>query len=311
METRAGFQSDLFAYARGLVRAAQERAKPNGDRLPAYIDSQLPLLEKSLLDVQPIYPEVEQLVLEFWLSKLRENLTADAPGTKTFLNKDSPETLAAKLTKSKLGDAALRKKLWDGGIAAIHASTDPMIRYVLATDTASRAIRKDYETRVSGPVDAAAQKIARARFAVYGTSAYPDATFSLRLSYGKVEGWNSNGTTVKPFTYFSGLWDRATGQFPFNLAPRWASARNKVKPNTVFNFASTNDIIGGNSGSPVITVDGRVVGAAFDGNIDSLGGAYGYDGRVNRTVSVATSAITEALAKVYGNTALVAELTGK
>ena len=158
-------------------------------------------------------------------------------------------------------------------------------------------------------IDRAAQKIAKARFAIYGTSAYPDATFSLRLTYGKVGGWTDNGVTVPAFTYFRGLWQRATGQFPFDLAPRWAAGESKVDPGTVFNFVSDNDIIGGNSGSPVINAKGAVMGVIFDGNISSLGGSFGYDGRVNRAVSVSTAAITEALRKIYGNDALVAELT--
>jgi hypothetical protein len=309
MEGRAGIGSDLFRFARQLVRAAAEKSKPNGERLPEYTDSRLALLSKTLLDPQPVYPELEQVALEFWLSKLRENLTADGEGTKIFLGKDSPETLSARLASSKLGDPAIRKTLWDGGMAAITASNDPMIKFVLATDPASRAIRKEYEERVSGPVDRAAQKIAQARFAAYGTSVYPDATFSLRLSYGKVGGWSDNGVTVPPFTYYGGLWDRATGQFPFDLAPRWQAAQGKLNPGTVFDFASDNDIIGGNSGSPAINAKGEVVGAIFDGNIESLGGAFGFDGRVNRAVSVSTAAITEALKNVYGDRALVTELT--
>ena len=309
MEARAGFQSDLFAYARALVRAAAERTKANGERLPEYTDSRLPLLEKRVLDERPIYPEVEQVALEFWLSKLRENLTADAAGTKTFLGKDSPERLAARLATSRLSDAKLRKTLWDGGDAAIRASNDPLIQFVLATDAASRAVRKEYEEKVTGPSDRAAEKIAKARFAIYGTSTYPDATFSLRISYGKVEGWANNGVTIPSFTYYSGLWQRATGQPPFDLTPRWQTAQGKVNPNTVFDFVTDNDIIGGNSGSPMIDAKGNVVGAAFDGNIESLGGAFGFDDRVNRTVGVSTAAITEALRNVYGNQALVAELT--
>jgi len=309
MEARAGIGSDLFRFARQLVRAAAEKSRPNGERLPEYTDSRLSLLSKTLLDHQPVYPELEQVALEFWLSKLRENLTADAQGTKVFLGKDSPETLSARLAQSKLGDPAIRRALWDGGMAAITASDDPMIKFVLATDPASRAIRKQYEERVSGPVDRAAQKIARARFAAYGTSVYPDATFSLRLSYGKVGGWSDNGVTVPAFTYYGGLWDRATGQFPFDLAPRWQKAQGKLNPGTVFDFVSDNDIIGGNSGSPAINAKGEVVGAIFDGNIESLGGAFGFDAKVNRAVSVSTAAITEALRTVYGDPALVAELT--
>lgn len=309
MEARAGIGSDLFRFARALVRAAEERTKPNGERLREYTDSRLALLSKSILDPQPVYPDLERVVLGFWLSKLRENLTADAPGTRTFLDKDSPENLAARLAGSKLGDPAVRKALWDGGLAAVKASNDPMIQFVLKTDEASRAIRKQYESEVSGPVDQAAQKIAKARFAIFGTSVYPDATFSLRLSYGKVGGWTDNGKTGPAFTYYSGLWERATGQYPFALTPRWLAARDRVNPSTVFDFVSDNDIIGGNSGSPAIDAQGRVVGAIFDGNIESLGGAFGFDGRVNRAVSVSTAAITEALRNVYGAKELVQELT--
>jgi hypothetical protein len=170
---------------------------------------------------------------------------------------------------------------------------------------------KQYEEKVTGPSDRAAEKIAKARFAAYGTSTYPDATFSLRISYGKVEGWIDNGVTVPPFTYYAGLWQRATGQPPFNLMPRWQNAQGKVNPATVFDFTTDNDIIGGNSGSPMIDAQGNVLGAAFDGNIESLGGAFGFDDRVNRTVGVSTAAITEALRNIYGNQALVAELTAR
>jgi len=311
MESRAGIFSDLFGYGRSLVRAAQEKAKPNSERLPEYTDSRLALLEQRVLDNEPVYPDLEKTLLEFWLTKLREHLTADAAGTKTFLGKESPEALAARLSQSKLADPAYRKQLWDGGLAAIQASNDPMIKFVLATDAASRAIRKDYETRVTGPTDRAAEKIARARFAVYGTATYPDATFSLRLSYGKVEGWVENGTPVKPFTYLGGLWDRATGQDPFALAPRWVNAQKKVNAKTVFDFSTDNDIVGGNSGSPVIDAQGHVIGAAFDGNIHSLGGNFGFDESLNRSVMVSTAAITEALDNIYGEKALVAELTAQ
>ncbi|HEX3653398.1 MAG TPA: S46 family peptidase [Rhizomicrobium sp.] len=303
--------SNLFGYARYLVRAAEERSKPNSKRLPEYTDSQLPLLEKKVLDARPVYPEVEQLALEFWLSKLRENLTVDAAATKTFLGKDSPERLSARLVASRLGDPALRKSLWKGGLPAIQASNDPMIKFVLATDGASRAIRKEYETRVTGPTDRAAEQIAKARFAVFGTSIYPDATFSLRLSYGKIEGWTDNGKTIKPFTYFRGLWDRATGQPPFDLAPKWVAARNRVNNDTVFDMTSDNDIIGGNSGSPLINARGEVIGAVFDGNIESLGGAFAFDDSINRTVAVSTAAIIEALKNVYRQDGLVRELSAR
>ncbi|HEU4616767.1 MAG TPA: S46 family peptidase [Gammaproteobacteria bacterium] len=310
LESSAASGSELFGYARALVRAAEERPKPNGERLPEYTDSRLPLLEKRLLDEQPVYPELEALQLEFWLSKLREYLTADSPATQTFLGKDSPEDLAAALSRSKLSDAAYRKQLWDGGRAAVEASEDPMIRFVLKTDEASRAVRKEYEARVEGPTDRAAERIAKARFAIFGTSTYPDATFSLRISYGKIAGWTENGVPVAPFTYLGGLWKRATGKPPYDLAPKWIEAERVVDPGVVFDMVSDNDIVGGNSGSPLIDANMNVVGAIFDGNIESLGGTFLFDPAVNRAVSVSTAAITEGLRKVYRQDALLAELTG-
>lgn len=302
--------SDLFRYARSLVRAAAERQKPSAERLPGYSDSQLPLLEKQVLDVVPVYPKLEQVTLEFWLSKSREYLTADNPYTHLLLGRDSPEDLSAKLATSKLGDAAVRKQLWDGGWAAIQASKDPMIQYVLRIDPEARKLRADYDNRVTGPISAASEKIAKARFAAYGDTIYPDATFTLRLSYGKIEGWTHNGTTVPPFTYFKGLYERATGKPPFELDPRWVAAKASLNPDTVFDISSSNDIIGGNSGSPLINARGEVIGAIFDGNIYSLGGDYGYDPVLNRAVSVSTAAVSEALRKVYHADALADELAG-
>ncbi len=310
VEARAGYGSRLFGYARALVRSAEERGKPNAERLREYGDARLPLLQKQLLDTVPVYREVEQLKLEFWLTKLREELTADAPETALFLGKQSPEALSKALSESHLDDAKLRKTLWDGGLAAIKASDDPMIKFVLKIDERGRALRKEVEEKVDGPTARASQRIAQARFAVYGTSVYPDATFSLRLSYGKIAGWTYQGRTVPSSTNFGGLYERATGAFPFELAPRWVEARDKLDPKTAFDLSSDNDIIGGNSGSPLIDAKGQVVGAIFDGNIHSLGGNFFFDPTLNRAVSVSTAAITEALTKVYAQNRLVAELTG-
>jgi hypothetical protein len=311
LEGRAGYLSPLFGYARKLVRAAQEREKPSPERLPEYSEARLPLLQKELLDAKPTDASLDNLLLEFWLLKVRETLTADAPETVALLGRESPEDLAKALSATKLGDPAQRERLWKGGMAAIRASDDPLIRFVLATDAASRQVRRDYEAKVTGPTGRAAEKIAQARFAVLGSSVYPDATFTPRLSYGAVEGWTYQGKTIPAFTYFSGLWTRATGKPPFDLAPRWLAARAKLPDNTVFDISSTNDIIGGNSGSPLINAKGEVVGAAFDGNIHSLGGAFAYDGTINRTVSASTAAATVALKAVYGQDALVAELLTK
>jgi hypothetical protein len=308
LEARPGSGSRLYAFARELVRAAQERAKPNNERLPDFTDSRLPLLEKELLDAKPVYPALEELELSFWLSKIREYLTADAPETAVFLGKDSPEELAARFSASSVADAKVRKALWDGGLSTIQASDDPLIKYVLATDATARAVRKVYEERVTGPTVRAAERIAAARFAIYGSAVYPDATFTPRISYGKIAGWTDRGETVPAFTTFSGLWTRATGKPPFSLAPKWLAAKGALNDRTIFNFATTNDIVGGNSGSPIINAAGDVIGAVFDGNIMSLGGAFAYDGSVNRCIGVSTAAITEALQKVYGQAALVSEL---
>ena len=309
LETRAGGGSTLFRYARTLVRVAEEQAKPNGERLREYADARLPLVQKTLLDPQPVETDLEQLKLEFWFTKLREELTADAPETKLFLGKESSDNLARALAASKLADPNLRKQLWEGGLAAVRASTDPMILFVLKTDAAGRTLRKAYEEKVASPTDRASERIAKARFAVYGASVYPDATFSLRLSYGKIAGWTEPGRTITPFTNFAGLYDRATGQPPFQLAPRWVESKSKLDLNTAFDLSSDNDIIGGNSGSPLINAKGEVIGAIFDGNIHSLGGDYFFDEKLNRAVSVSTAAITEALNKVYGQPGLIAELT--
>jgi Peptidase S46 len=308
LEVRPGSGSQLYAFARDLVRAAQERSKPNNERLPAFTDSRLPLLEKELLDAKPVYPTLEELELSFWLSKIREYLTADAADTGVFLGKDSPEELAKRLSASSVADAKIRKTLWDGGLPAIEASDDPLIKYVLATDGAARAVRKAYDETVTGPTTRAAERIAAARFAIHGAAVYPDATFTPRISYGKIAGWTDRGETVPVFTTFSGLWSRATGKPPFRLAPKWLAAKGALNDRTIFNFVTTSDIVGGNSGSPIINANGELIGVVFDGNIWSLGGAFAYDAGVNRCVGVSTAAITEALQKVYGQTVLASEL---
>lgn len=302
----------LLSFAREIVRGVEERQKPSADRLPEYADARLPALEGELFSAAPIKKPLETLEVEFFLSKARENLTADSPATQLLLGKESPEGLAKRLVDgTHLDDPAVRKALWNSSWAQIQASDDPMIQYALKIDPMARQVRSEYEAKVSGPIQIASEKIARARFKAFGTSTYPDATFSIRLSYGKVAGWTDNGVTVPPFTYMGGLFDRATGQSPFDAAPKFLAAKDRIDPKTVYDFVTTNDIVGGNSGSPVIDARGEVIGAAFDGNIESLGGAFAYDGAVNRTVVVSAAAITEALDKVYDRKALVKELTGK
>jgi hypothetical protein len=301
--------SELFFYARTLVRAAIERAKPSPERLPGYSESQIPLLRKDVLDPRRVEPALEQLILEFWLSKSRELLTADDPDTHVLLGRDSPEQLAARLVAgTHLGEVALRRALWDGGLKAIEASDDPLIQFALRIEPEARRIRAAYDEQVSGPATRAAQAIAHRRFALYGASIYPDGTFTLRLSYGAIEGWTYHGKSIGPFTTFAGLFERATGQPPYDLDPRWIAAEGRLNPGAIFDIATTNDIVGGNSGSPLIDAKGDVIGAAFDGNIHSIGGDYGYDAALNRSVAVSAGAITEALVKVYGASGLAREL---
>ena len=302
-------RGDLYTYAQELVRAADERTKPNGDRLPGYTDSALPLLEKQVLDAHPIYPWLDQLMLEWSLSKGREYLGADDPDTKLLLGKESPEALAARLvTGTKLADPAYRKALWTGGKAAIDASKDPMIVYARKLDARQRQLQQAYNEQYDAPATAAQAKLAAARFKAYGNLVYPDATFTLRISYGKVQGWVERGQQVPTHTMFAGAFDRATGAQPFKLANAFVVNKAKIDKDVVLNFVTTNDIIGGNSGSPVIDRNGTVIGAAFDGNIHSLGGNYGYDPVLNRTVVVSMAAVQEALEHIYPAPALLAEL---
>ena len=309
LEARAGMTSQLYQYARTIVRAAQEREKPDGDRLPGYTQSALPLLEKQLVDPTPTYPWLEKLKLAFWLSKTREYLTADDPRVTALLGRDSPDSLAAGLVDgSRLGDPKVREALFQGGIAAVRASDDPLIRFVLAHDADARAELARYKADVEAPVVAAQSRLAQARFAAYGGSLYPDATFTLRLSYGSVTAWNEPNRAITPTTTFAGMFDRATGQDPYMLPPRWLAAKDKLDASTVLDFSTSNDVVGGNSGSPAIARDGSVIGALFDGNIHSLGGAFGYDPALNRSVVVSTGAVQAALRIIYPAPNLLAEL---
>jgi hypothetical protein len=203
----------------------------------------------------------------------------------------------------------VRKQLWDGGEQAIEASSDPMIMLAREVDPHARKIRMSYEDEVKSPMNKANETIAKARFDREGTSSYPDATFTLRVSYGKVVGWSENGEPVPPFTYFDGLYKRATGADPFKLPDSWVKAQSKLDMSTPMNFTTDNDIIGGDSGSPVINREGHVVGLIFDGNIHMVGGDFTYDGSNNRTVSVDTAALVEAVRKVYNQPRLADELT--
>ncbi len=312
LEGGQAFRSDLFGFARTLVRAATELKKPNSDRLREFTDGRLPGLQQRLFSPAPVYAEFEIFRLAFGLTKMRELLGADDPIVKDVLGKESPDQFAARLVKgSKLGDPKVRKQLFDGGADAIAKSNDPMIKLALLVDAPSRALRKQMEDEVESVTRKNHELIAAARFKVQGTNTYPDATFSPRLSFGNVKGWVEDGKTVAPYTTFGSAFERHSGADPFALPKSWLAAQAQVDLATPMNFVTTNDIIGGNSGSPVFNRNAEIVGLIFDGNIHSLGGDYGFDDTLNRAVAVDSRAILHALEKVYKVDRLVNELSGK
>jgi hypothetical protein len=223
----------------------------------------------------------------------------------------SPREAAEELVSgSKLADVETRRALFEGGRKAVEASEDSMVRLALAIDPDERALEKRIEDDIDAVVERNEELVARARFAVYGTSVYPDATFSPRLSFGTVKGWRENGSAVTPFTTLRGLFERATGREPWNLPERWKAAKNRLDLDTPFNYVTTTDLTGGSSGSPAVDRQGRVVGLMFDGNIHSIGGDYAFDPERFRGVAVHTGAILEALDKVYGGKRIAEEILG-
>ena len=309
IEAGVAFNSELFGYARDLVRVAAEREKPNEDRYREYTESALPGLRQRALAERPIYPDLEELTLSFSLDKMREILGPDSPFVHQILGVQSPDSLAAELvSQTKLADPEYRKQLWEGGQSAIDASTDPMIRLAAEIDPESRALRKRYEDEVEAPQDLASEKIAKARFAILGTEGYPDATFTLRVTYGSVDGWEEKGEKIVPFTVTEQGLERATGEPPFLIPPKWEAARSELGKDTRFNFVATTDITGGNSGSPMIDKDANLIGLAFDGNIHSIAGQYWFDLTDNRTVGVHPAIMLEALGTVYGADNILEEL---
>jgi hypothetical protein len=240
---------------------------------------------------------------------MREFLGPDYPLVHRLFAKESPESLTARLIAStRLADPAYRMQLWNGGAAAVDGSRDPMIELARSIDPAARALRKRYEEEVEAPVQTASEQIARARFAASGTTAYPDANFTLRVNAGTVQGWREGEAVVAPLTQLRGLFARANDYEPFQLPARWLDARQKLNPDTPLNLSTSNDIVGGNSGSPLLDAQGNIVGVVFDGNIHSIAGAFWYNSADNRAVSVDTTALLEALRVVYGAHALLGEL---
>jgi hypothetical protein len=309
----AGFNTTTFGFARTLVRLADESQKPNPERLPEFTEARRASLELALYSPAPIYDDFEKLKLADSLGFMVELMGADHPLVKQIMNGKTPEARATELIEgTKLKDVGYRKELAAGGRQAIQSSTDPMIVLARLIDPKARELRKRFENEVTGVERTNYAKIARARFANEGNSIYPDATFTLRLSYGAVKGYLENGKRVTPFTTLGGLYDRAANfkyQFPYNLPPRWMEKKSAINPSTPFNFVSTDDIIGGNSGSPTINKNAELVGLIFDGNIQSLVGDFIYDESVNRAISVDVRAMREVLRKVFGANEIADEVT--
>jgi hypothetical protein len=313
--------STLLGYALALVRIADEEAKPSEKRLPEYSDANLKTQKMRLGIPSPYYQEQEVFLFTKGLEEAAKELGPQHRYVKAMLGgKPAAEVAKAAVEGSKLSDPEVRKALLAGGQKAIADSRDPMIALAKKLDPMARDLRKKQEDQVTSVITEQGTRIAKARFAIYGKNTYPDATFTLRLSYGAVAEYKGNGTLIQPFTTFGGLFDRYDSwggneakahDGAWTLPQRWVDKRSELTPSVPFNFVHKVDIIGGNSGSPVVDRKGELVGLIFDGNIESLPGNYFYDEAVNRGVSVDARAIVHALDKVYGATSLAAELTGK
>jgi hypothetical protein len=307
--------SRLFSIAMLLVQYSAEIKKPDGERLPQFHDANLQSLKFQLLSPAPITTATEKLYMTTALNLAEEKLGADDPYVQAVLNGGSVDaTVNSLIDGTKLGDVTARKALMDGGEPAIAASTDPMIVAARRVDPIVRETQRKMRDTIESVLTPAGEKLGKARFLVYGKNAYPDATFTLRLSYGTVDGYPYNGTIAPPFTTYYGLYDRAysfSNKPPFNLTPKEEAGLGKLDLATPLDFVSTGDIIGGNSGSPVVNREGELVGLIFDGNIESLAGDFVYDGTKNRAVAVHSAGMIEGLRKLYGAAALADELEGK
>jgi hypothetical protein len=313
LEHGRGLQCTTFGIAKTLVRLAEETGKPNEERLREYRESNMESLKQGLFSEAPIYEDWEIEVLADSLSYLLENRTElDAKLVDAVMAGKGPRERAAELIRgTKLADVKVRRQLAEGGLKAIEASKDPMIELALLLDKPAREIRKEYEQKVEEPQRAAYGKLANARFAVLGEDTCPDATFSLRLAYGVVKGYRQDGELLPPWTTLGGAFKYAKehgSKDPFALPKSWLEHEKDLNLSTPFNFVCTADIIGGNSGSPVVDREGRLVGIIFDGNLPSLVWDYVYSNVEGRAIAVHGSAIFEALQHVYDARALVDEL---
>jgi hypothetical protein len=314
LERLRGFSGHLAQTARILVRAAEEKPKPNSERMREFRDSALPSLEQQLFSTEPVYKNLDTVLLADSLSEMQDALGKDNPDVQKALQGKTPAEAAKEMiANTKLDDVALRKQLYEGGQAAVDASTDPLIVTLRAIEPAARAVRKQFDDKVDSVVRRDGTIVAKTRFAQSGFTQPPDATFTLRLSYGAVKGYQENGKAIPFSTNIGGAYEHAAEhnqQPPYNLPESWMKSKANLDLKTPLNFVSTADIIGGNSGSPTVNEKGDVVGIIFDGNIESLPWNFAFSDVQGRAVSVDARGIQEALRKVYGATALADELLG-
>ena len=310
LEARGISGSELFARARSLVRLAVEKPKPNGERLRGYSDTAMPALESSLYSEAPIYPSLEKQMFEESLLQMQRLLGSDPLLAKILDGRTPREAAAYYVDNSKLVDPKVRKQYGEN-LNTVAGSNDAILRLASLIDPEARRLRKEYEDKVEAVFNASYSKIAQARFAAYGSSEYPDATFTLRFSYAKVAGYKTEKGEPRSWTTrTSGLWPRVTGKEPYELPASWNKARKTLSGSTPFNFVSTADTHGGNSGSPTVNTKGEINGILFDGNIEGLPNNYVYRDVRERSVHVASQIILESLKKVYKADAILKDRSG-
>ncbi len=311
LETRAALTSDLFGIARRVLRYAMETAKPEDKRLREYAAANLPAMERAMYSPAPVDDRLEIAMLADYLRDLQQELGSENPEVVQALAGRPPQEAAQNyVSTSKLKEVAERKRL-ASSLSAAQASTDGMIQLARILDKPARLYRQHYEDQVEAALNSAAPKIARARFAVRGSADYPDATFTLRLTFGAVRGYkNAAGQPIPFTTTFEGLYKRATGKDPFKMPPRWVQGKSRLRLETPFNFVSTADTHGGNSGSPTLNTKGEIVGILFDGNLEGLPNNFIYTDERARSIHVSNLGILEALRKIYRADRVVKELTG-
>jgi hypothetical protein len=309
-----GFRGEMADYARKIVRSAHEKQKPSNERIRGYQDSALPTLEQELFSTAPVYKGLEKVLLTESLTEMQDVLGTDNATVKLALDGKTPDQRAKEVVDgSKLDDVAVRKQLYEGGQQAVEASTDPMIVMMRTIEPAAVAVHMRNEDEVDSVLRKNAGTIAKVRFAQGGLSVPPDATFTLRLSYGAVKGYKQDGKQIPWFTTMGGAYEHAAAHGskpPYELPASWIKAKSAIDPKTVYDTASTPDIIGGNSGSPVVNKNAEVVGIIFDGNIESLPWNFVYDDVQGRSIATDSRAIIESLRKIYHADALATELAG-